>query len=83
VPQTPIYFLILGVVGILAAIAMAIRAKSQGPRLYVMALAFLAFAGINGSVYFGLPNAATYTIGGILVVLLLVDVVLKSSARNR
>jgi hypothetical protein len=81
-PDAPHFFMVLAWVGFLAAIAMIVRAKSQGPRMYIMAAAFIAFGLANLSVYFAWPDATTWVLGGLLLLLLLVDVAIRSAKKG-
>lgn len=78
-PETPpIYFLILGIVGLFGAAITYSRVRAGKPGTFALPLAFLAFSGVAYAIYFRADDWVRNAAIGVLVVLLAADLLLKA-----
>ena len=67
---------------VMAAIWLA-RIKAKGKRAIVMALAFLAFAGLLQALRLSLPAAFLWIFGALVALLLVTDVVMRIAGESK
>jgi FtsH-binding integral membrane protein len=78
----PLFFLLLALVGLVASAVLLAVAKKRGPSAYVLAAAFAMFALVNLAFYLEWPSWALYGAGGVLAILLLADLALRSALKG-